>query len=460
MTVKTPLPYPLDSLKTLELLRSLGEPVLLDSGQPDSLKRFGRFDILSAAPKLLVRYDETGLSIREGGLWRSQASDPFAYIETLLELLDHSDQQLPFTGGLIGHWSYDLGRVVEKLPTNAEADIDFPWMQVGLYLWAIVIDHQLKQSWLVSQPDCSKHLLKQLEKTLCNPLSKDPEDSESAFQLTSDWQSNMSREVYGEALDRIDQYIHAGDCYQINYSQRFSSQYTGDPWQGYKQLRKRAPTPFSAFIEYDKGTVLSFSPERFVEISEQGEVETRPIKGTRPRGATSTEDQALADELASAPKDRTENLMIVDLLRNDLSRACTPGSVKVPEIFAIESYPNVHHLVSSVTGKLASGQSPIRLLKSAFPGGSITGAPKVRAMEIIDELEPQRRSIYCGSIGYISATGRMDTSICIRTLICQQGQIHCWAGGGIVADSDTEDEYQETLNKVSNLLSALNKTTD
>ena len=455
MIEQRPLPYPLDPLKLFEQLRALGEPVLLDSGQPESLKRFGRFDILSAAPEKLIRYNQSGLQVRDQQLWCSVAADPFNYLATLLAPLDSTVNDLPFTGGLIGHWAYDLGRVTELLPTQAEADIDLPWMQVGLYLWAIVIDHQKQESWLVSQPGVHKHLLKQLARFVDRVDKLAKTEKEAPFKLTDQWRANMTETEYSARLDRVADYIRAGDCYQINFAQRFQTTYEGDCWSAYLKVRKRAPTPFSAYLESDVGTLMSFSPERFVQVDENGLVETRPIKGTRPRGHSEEADRSLAEELKHATKDRAENLMIVDLLRNDLSRVSVPGSVKVPEIFEIETYPNVHHLVSAITSKLDPSQTSLDLLRSAFPGGSITGAPKIRAMEIIDELEPQRRSAYCGSIGYISASGRMDTNICIRTLICVDNQIYCWAGGGIVADSNTNEEYQETLNKVGNLLSAL-----
>lgn len=275
------------------------------------------------------------------------------------------------------------------------------------------------------------------------------------FRLGSDFVSNLPRADYMSAFARVQEYILAGDCYQINLTQRFSADCEGDPFHAYRALRRLATTPFSAYLESEDGAILSLSPERFLRVSSSGEVETRPIKGTRPRGRDAAEDRALAAALADSNKDRAENLMIVDLLRNDLGKVCRAGSVKVPELFAIESYPNVHHLVSAVTGQLADGFTSLDLLRHCFPGGSITGAPKIRAMEIIDELEPQRRSIYCGSIGYISADGGMDTSICIRTLLAQNGSIHCWAGGGIVTDSDGADEYQESFDKVNNLLDGL-----
>ncbi|WMR32327.1 anthranilate synthase component I family protein, partial [Metapseudomonas otitidis] len=204
----------------------------------------------------------------------------------------------------------------------------------------------------------------------------------------------------------------------------------------------------------EAGAIVSLSPERFIRLS-QGQVETRPIKGTRPRGLTPDEDLAQADDLLGSPKDRAENLMIVDLLRNDLGRSCRIGSVRVPELFALESYPNVHHLVSAVRGELAEGKDALDLLAGSFPGGSITGAPKIRAMEIIDELEPTRRSIYCGSLLYLDVRGEMDSSIAIRTLLVKDGQASCWGGGGIVADSDWQAEYRESITKVQVLLRTL-----
>jgi para-aminobenzoate synthetase component 1 len=227
----------------------------------------------------------------------------------------------------------------------------------------------------------------------------------------------------------------------------------------YKQLRQVSPTPFSAYMETPEGALLSLSPERFLQV-DHCKVQTKPIKGTRPRGKTDTEDQTFYEDLAASPKDRSENLMIVDLLRNDLSKHCLPFSVKVPQLFAIESYSNVHHLVTTVTGELESSEHILALLKGAFPGGSITGAPKLRAMQIIEELEPHRRNGYTGSIGYISSNGRMDSNICIRTLVTNAkgdggGHIYCWAGGGLVADSECDSEYQETFDKVNNLLDGL-----
>jgi para-aminobenzoate synthetase component I len=256
----------------------------------------------------------------------------------------------------------------------------------------------------------------------------------------------------------VQRYIRAGDCYQINLAQRFSAPYRGDLWAAYLRLREATPTPFAGYMawpaERGEQAILSVSPERFLSCRE-GRVEARPIKGTRPRGATRDEDRQLAAELEESLKDRAENVMIVDLLRNDLGRVCRVGSVRVPQLCGLESYANVHHLVSVITGELDADRRPLDLLASSFPGGSITGAPKVRAMQIIDALEPSRRSVYCGSLGYVDVRGRMDTSIAIRTAVADRERLHLWGGGGVVADSSGEAEYRETLDKIRHLMAAL-----
>ena len=275
------------------------------------------------------------------------------------------------------------------------------------------------------------------------------------FSLKQPMQPDISASQYQQALSKIHDYIQAGDCYQVNYTQRFSAQCEGDAWTAYCALRQACPTPFSGFMSLaDDNAILSLSPERFVRVSHH-QVETRPIKGTRPRGKNSAEDAANAAELLASAKDRAENLMIVDLLRNDLGRTCRTGSVRVPQLFTLESYPNVHHLVSSVVGELADGKDALDLIGDSFPGGSITGAPKIRAMQIIDELEPTRRSLYCGSLLYLDVRGEMDSSIAIRSLLVKDGRVSCWGGGGIVADSDWQDEYQESITKVKVLLDTL-----
>jgi para-aminobenzoate synthetase component I len=268
--------------------------------------------------------------------------------------------------------------------------------------------------------------------------------------------STFTHRGYLDAVARVREYIVAGDIFQANLSQRFQAPLAQSPFDLYGKLRQRNPAPFAAYLDFGEVVVLSASPERFLLLEENGrQVETRPIKGTRPRGLGPMHDAALGRALAESEKDRAENVMIVDLLRNDLSRVCRPGTVRVPELFALEQHPTVHHLVSTVVGELEPGADAVALLRATFPGGSITGAPKVRAMEIIAELEPTRRGIYCGSVGYLSTSGAMDTSIVIRTYVALEGQVYFQAGGGIVADSDPELEYRETLDKARALIETL-----
>lgn len=454
----TALPYHSDASHYFEAIRNLAWPLLLDSNQPAS--HFGRYDIMMANPQALIKVSHGQCEMNTGNGFVVSTRDAFTLIAEQLATFQAIDaeqleQDLPFYGGAAGLFGYDYGRELEAMPVKAIQDIELADLWVGIYPWALISDHESQQSWFVSHLDeqDNQELLERLTST--SAPSKQAQD----FSLLAEFSANMTAEEYAEKFARVNDYIHAGDCYQVCLAQRFQSQYKGHPWQAYKQLRQRAPTPFSAYMETDAGSVLSLSPERFLQVKDL-RVETKPIKGTRPRGATAEQDLVLRDELYNSPKDRAENLMIVDLLRNDISKECVPGSVAVPDLFAIESYSNVHHMVTTVTGKLPSKEHILSLLKGAFPGGSITGAPKIRAMQIIEELEPHRRNAYTGSIGYISCHGAMDTNILIRTLVTSAsddstGDIYCWAGGGLVADSNWQEEYQETFDKVNNLLKGL-----
>jgi len=386
--------------------------------------------------------------------------DPLTLIEqaqtTFFANIDLPKSHLPFIGGALGYFAYDLGQRFEKLPNTTTQDINLPEMAVGIYQRAIIIDHKNKKTWLVCPESEQAELSKNLQR-----LSQQHINNNSTFTLTSKWQSNISKQAYQDKFTQVQNYLLSGDCYQINLAQRFVADYLGDEFQAYLALRKENKAPFSAFMRFDSYAILSISPERFLQVNNNGKVQSKPIKGTRPRSTDSTIDKHNAFDLKNSPKDQAENLMIVDLLRNDISKACIAGSVTVPELFAIESFPAVHHLVSTVEGQLAENKLPTDLLRGAFPGGSITGAPKIRAMEIIEQLEPHKRSIYCGTIGYISACGKMDTSITIRTLVCKEtpisNKIYCWAGGGLVADSNVASEYQETFDKVNKILPILSQ---
>ncbi len=433
-----------------------GKPwsVLLDSGRPASTH--GRYDLFSAGPAttLVTRGGETRIEGKEGK--HRSNEDPFTLLGQLLRERSRPALPLPFCGGAMGWFAYDLGRRLERLPEVAEADVALPEMAVGIYDWAVITDHQACRSWLVSVLPAREE--GELRERLSELLERPEAAPARPFRTLAEPLSNMDRERYGRAFRRIRHYIHEGDCYQVNLAMRFSAPAEGDPWDGYLRLRRLNPAPFAAFIRLPEGqAVLSSSPERFLLLRD-GHVETKPIKGTRPRVRDPQLDLLQRQALAESLKDRAENLMIVDLLRNDLSKSCAPGSVKVPELFAIESFATVHHLVSTVTGELEPGLHAVDLLRGCFPGGSITGAPKLRAMEIIEELEPCRRSVYCGSIGYLSDDGAMDTNIAIRTLLLDRGMLHCWAGGGIVMDSDEEREYQECYDKAAALLALYRET--
>ncbi|HAZ61544.1 MAG TPA: aminodeoxychorismate synthase component I [Gammaproteobacteria bacterium] len=443
----TPLPYWADATPLFERLRRLTWPIWLDSGHPRA--QGGRWDILAADPQWRVQVVGRTLEFSgpDGTKQNPQPADALDLIATLLARLDPSPVAgLPFTGGALGYFGYDWGRQLEGLAVPRQDDILLPDLAIGIYGWAVVTDHAEGRSWLVEQPG---HAAPRALLSPDRPVT--PAAYGPSFQVLSAVGPDMPRELYARGFARIQHYLREGDCYQVNFTQRFSARHKGDPWDAYCRLRARNPAPFSAYLQLAEGAILCSSPERFLRLTER-RVETRPIKGTRRRVHDEVADAAVLAELASSDKDRAENVMIVDLLRNDLGKTCEIGSVRVPQLFATESYARVHHLVSTVTGRLRADLGPLDLLRGAFPGGSITGAPKRRAMQIIDELEPHRRSVYCGSIGYLSAHGDMDLNIAIRTLVCSAGRAYCWAGGGIVLDSMLEAEYQESFDKASAML--------
>ncbi|WPG19224.1 aminodeoxychorismate synthase component 1 [Kosakonia cowanii] len=418
--------------------------MLLHSGHADH--PHNRFDILVADP-LTTLTTQGDITYQDG---RASQGDPLELLQQALDACGlHAEpaNDLPFQGGALGLFGYDLGRSFEKLPSLAAQDIAVADMAVGLYDWALIVDHKLQRVTLLSHGDVNARLA-WIEAQSAPPQAE--------FRLTSAWQANMSRAEYGEKFRQVQSWLHSGDCYQVNLAQRFQASYSGDEWQAFMRLNDENRAPFSAFLRLPQGAILSLSPERFIRLTGD-EIETRPIKGTLPRLADEQADAEQAARLAASPKDRAENVMIVDLMRNDIGRVAVPGSVRVPELFVVEPFPAVHHLVSTVTAKLPPGRHASDLLRAAFPGGSITGAPKVRAMAIIDELEPHRRNAWCGSIGYLSLCGNMDTSITIRTVTACDGQLYCSAGGGIVADSDEDAEYQETFDKVNRILRQLER---
>ncbi len=395
--------------------------------------------------------------IKQDGESKTSLEDPLELINQELEKLTvDSSEDLPFCGGALGYWGYELGGRFEAMPQPKPHDITLPDMFVGIYHSGIIFNHSNDQIEFFSQSQTANKDFVELQALIAEIASTTSKEKlEAKFELTSPWLSNMTFADYQHKFGKVKSYLASGDCYQINLAQRFDANYSGCEWQAYLALRASNKAPFSSFIRLEEGAVLSLSPERFLQVKNR-EVETKPIKGTRPRSNNHLLDEQMSMDLATAEKDRAENLMIVDLLRNDIAKVSKPGTVKVPKIFEIESYPAVHHLVSTITSTLKDSASSLDLLRGAFPGGSITGAPKISAMRIIHELEPHPRSVYCGSVGYIRPNGDMDTNITIRTLVCNNNKIYCWAGGGLVADSVCEDEYQETLDKVNKILPILN----
>ncbi|MBI4356663.1 MAG: aminodeoxychorismate synthase component I [Gammaproteobacteria bacterium] len=449
----TELSYHEDSTLLAEELLPYRWPIFLDSCQPYLNTPAGRYDILSANPFKTITAWKNKVFIETKDLKKQVRQSPWLVLKEELEKQPPPQSIhpfLPFQGGALGYFAYDLAWQLEVLPTLSTADILLPEMAVGFYDWAIIVDHVEQRTYCVS----ASHSLGTTKLPFKSLLGAPIYRPSSHFSLDAPFYSNMTYDFYKHAFYTIAHHLKEGDCYQVNLAQRFSSIYRGESWLAYKTLRSINPGAFSAFFRIPWGSVLCLSPERFLEVTPPY-VKTSPIKGTRPRSSEPKQDHSLYEELYTSEKDRAENLMIVDLLRNDLGKSCKFGSIRVPELFALERLKNVHHMVSHVTGELASDKGALELFRNCFPGGSVTGAPKIRAMEIIENLEPHRRSLYTGSLGYISTSGKMNMNIAIRTLVCSQNSIHCWAGGGIVVDSTLDAEYQETFHKVSSMLKAL-----
>jgi para-aminobenzoate synthetase component 1 len=474
-----PAPDPLETCA-----RFTDHPFLLFLDSAGDRGHLGRYSFLAADPFTAVR--AKGLLTQQlvEGRWVRVDGDPLARVEALLE--PFSSRPLadvpPFQGGAAGYIGYDWGAALERVPRARYDDLAVPDVLLGLYDWVIAWDHETGRAWVISTGMPERGAARDTRATRQLALVKERladgqmggwavrrrgRDRRSAHRPISPSapsyavpdvpgvRSNFTREGYLDAVARVIDYIRAGDIFQANLSQRLEASLLETPLALYERLRRRNPAPFAAFLDYGDVVVASSSPERFLRVLPDGRVETRPIKGTRPRGVGPEHDAALALALSESDKDRAENVMIVDLLRNDLSRVCRPGTVRVPELFALEHYATVHHLVSTVVGDLAPEHDAVDLLRAAFPGGSITGAPKVRAMQIIAELEPTARGPYCGAIGYLSTGGALDMSIVIRTYLVRGDDVYFQVGGGIVADSDPEQEYRETLDKAQGLIAAL-----
>ena len=453
----------LTAAEAFELFHGRPFSFFLDSGMdPESL---GRYSFIGSDPFLVLKSHGRNITLLGPNKRESRMGNPFEILDGLLEryTLEPCLPSTPFTGGVVGYFSYDLCHFIEHLPSTAIDDLHLPECYLAFYDLIITFDHLEGRTYIVSSgfPEqeeesrlkrADERLQQMKERLLAPPSIIKPTQRHSDRGTTL--KSNFTHQEYLEAVEAAREHIAAGDIFQVNLSQRFEGELLTPPYKLYQHLRQINPAPFSAYLNFDEVTILSASPERFLKVNGDW-VETRPMKGTRPRGTSTAEDETLARELETSVKDRAENVMIVDLERNDLGRVCRFGTVKVRELWTLEIYATVFQLTSTVEGRLRHGKNRIDLLEACFPGGSITGAPKVRAMEIIDKLEPTKRSIYTGSIGYLSFGGGMDLNIAIRTILVKDGKAYFQVGGGIVYDSDPEEEYQETLDKAKALFQAL-----
>lgn len=427
---------------------------LLDSALP--MPGLSRHSYVAADPFLVVRSRGRMVEIIRQGRVERRIDNPFNVLKRILARYrtEPRGDGPPFQGGALGYFGYEMARRLERLPTTADADLALPDMSVGLYDWVAAFDHAESTVHLVTTEFSPAGRLDWIRARLEGRGLQRPTHADPCAVVAQNVTSNFSRRQYVDAVNRVKRYIVAGDIYQANISQRFQADVNVSAWSLYQRLRRITPAPYSGYLQFPEMSVLSCSPELFLR-AEGGVVQTRPMKGTRPRGATAVEDARLFHDLAASEKDRAENVMIVDLLRNDLGKVCIPGTIRVPDLFTVEKYPKVHQLVSSVTGRLRGDHDAIDLLTACFPGGSVTGAPKIRAMEIIDEIEPVERSVYCGAIGYIGFDGAMQMSIPIRTVLMNGRRVYVQVGGGIVADSDPVAEYRETLDKAGGAFEAL-----
>lgn len=449
-----PIPFHHDSAELFSKFSDLPMAAWLDS---NSEGEDSRYDIICAQPAVSITVYPDKIELKRGGeqtIYTEQC--PFELIQLELDKLPQvTNNKLPFCGGLLGFFAYELGRNLpfNQVIANRNKLAASPLLaSLGIYHWSIIQDRKLEQSYF-----CCFDSMNEESRNALMDIAAGSQREDSNSHETGTFYPAIPKSQYLSNLKVIDAYIDAGDCYQVNFTQRFSADFNGSSLSAYKLLRQKLPSPYSAYLKLDQGALLCHSPEQFIKLK-SGHISTKPIKGTAPRHRNPKQDLVNATSLQTSEKDKAENLMIVDLMRNDIGRSSINGSVKVPSLFALESYRNVHHLVSTVTAELSPGTDPLQLFINCFPGGSITGAPKRRAMEVIEELEATERSVYCGSIGYISACGNMDTNIAIRSLLDDgKGQIHCWAGGGIVTDSIAENEYQECLNKVRVLLESLSE---
>ncbi len=443
------------AIDAAEAFRDLPGLVLLESARPG---RNARWTYLTADPVAVLGSPAAG-------------SDPFAVARRLVGRLDRTTAMPPdappFLGGLVGFLGYDLGAVLERLPAIASEDQDLPPLRLALHDWVVAWDRRTGHAWLGGRAldGDGRRLDRRLDDAharLTTPTARPDPEVDPGPTGPLRFTSSLDRDTYEMGVETVRAHIASGDIYQANLTRRLATAFDGDPWPIYRRLRTGDPSLFSAYLDLGPGqltgrprALLSASPEPFLAIDTAGRVTADPIKGTRPRGRDAAADRALARELLASSKDRAENVMIVDVLRNDLGRVCRPGSVRVPRLCRLERTAAVQHLVSTVTGVLAEGRDAFDLLAAAFPGGSITGAPKIRAMEILEAMEPVRRGPYTGAIGWIGPDGAMQTSIVIRTFVADGERLTLHVGGGITWKSDPAAEWEETVTKARGPLEAI-----
>ncbi len=448
-----PLTHKVDITSWLHTIQSLPYCVFLDHSSSAQSKN--NTHILTANPKKFLQVDCNHQIIRSERMGFSdfedtqiEGTDVLSLVKEMhngLEKTELRDQK--FMGGLIGFLSYDFGEKnlgIKNQPLNKD---DF---FIGVYDWWLEIDSTNDRGILYFLDSCSESFIQ----TILSLMNRKTETFQNDFRLLNKFEPLITKHQYQSSFSQIINYIEAGDTYQVNYTQQLSSTFEGNPVNAYLALRQKVPAPFSCYFDIDGSTILSCSPEQFIEINNKI-IESKPIKGTRKRFKNSKQDELAKKDLLSSSKDRAENIMIVDLIRNDLGRTAKTGTVSVPKLCELETFSNVHHLVSSVSAELNDTETEMDCLFQSFPGGSITGAPKVRAMEIIAELEASNRGPYCGSVFYWSSNDCFDSNILIRTMHCKNNTISVWGGGGIVADSNCDSEYQESIDKISAMTDCL-----
>ena len=436
------LPYFKDTSIWFEKFSNTHKPVFIDSCFQDDklLNNFNRYDFVCWDPFIEIIQKENRTLIKKDGI--SFLSDE-SFVETIdviySGLLDTygNNSDLPFTGGLVGYLSYEFGQKSTK-------DTVLPCAVANAYKNTIIVDHLQKKTQLISFND------KKSAKDLYEECLSSHDESDYEFYITESAINKKSFEDYKNNFNRIQQYITNGDVYQVNLATKFLTNYFGDPWIFYKKFREINKSPYMAYFKFEDYSIISGSPEQFISVT-GSTITSRPIKGTMPRGDNLQSDLINYKKLSTSEKDKAENLMIVDLIRNDLGKNCETGSVKVKKLFSIESYPNVHHLVSTIEGQLKDNISPWMAFCNSFPGGSITGAPKKRSVEIIEELENFSREVYCGSIFYLSFNKTFNSNIAIRSLVAHDGKLEYFSGGGITKSSSLESEYNEIMNKAANI---------